>query len=137
MAVGTGHSATVTFTTSSYSLAARSIQLHAEDAPQVDATHLGTTGTRAYIPADLAELGDLTVEFLFDTDDGMPTIGVSEQVTVTFKLLPGEDTAATLAGNASIRNNQWPTLETNEMMVGSIVIQWEAQPTFTPAVTTP
>lgn len=57
----------------------------------VNTSHMGTTEAHTFIPTDLYDPGELTVELNFEpTDDqAVPMVAAAESVTVTF---PGADT---------------------------------------------
>jgi len=57
----------------------------------IDITHMGTTVAREFMPSDLYEPGELSVELAFDPSTPPPITGAAETITVTF---PDASTAA-------------------------------------------
>jgi len=59
----------------------------------IETSHMGTTGGRTFIPGDLYDPGELSVELNFEATDDVttPIAAAAETVTVTF---PGSDTWA-------------------------------------------
>ncbi len=52
----------------------------------VDSSHLGTANFRTFIPGELTDPGELSLELAFDPDDDPPFNGDAEVITVTFPL---------------------------------------------------
>lgn len=94
--VGTG--ATLTFGTSTWTGDLTSISWGGISRPSLDTTHLGTTDARTFIPGDLFDPGELTVEFLFDTDSEPPYTASPETITLTF---PDSDAASGAGATAA------------------------------------
>jgi hypothetical protein len=104
----------------------------------VDATHLETTGTRDYVPADLGELAVMSCTLLFDTENatGMPAVGgAAAAIVLTYKQMPAQTAPANLTGVGYVSRVKWPDSNTNEVMVAEIDFQWTEAPTFTAATT--
>lgn len=135
----TGHGATVTFGTTSWSGKLQSVPTNLQlSRPRVDKSHLGTSGQREYMPGDLEDLGEVTLDVLFEQARGLPATGTAaETITITFPLNPSnsEAVAATLAGTGFITQTQYPPLQTNTVMVGQITFSFDGAtgPAFTAA----
>lgn len=135
----TGHGATVTFGTTSWAGKLRGIPTNLQiTRPRVDKSHLATSGQREYMPGDLEELGEVTLDVLFEQGRGLPSTGsTAETITITFPLNPadGSAAAATLAGTGFITGTQQPALQTGQEMVGQITFSYDGGtgPTFTAA----
>ena len=55
----------------------------------IDTTHLGTTTARTFMPTDLYDAGEITIEGHMDSTLGCPIDGAAATLTITF---PGSDT---------------------------------------------
>ena len=62
--------------------------------PAVDTTHLGTTTARTFMPGDLYDPGELTVEFQLDSDQTWGTTIAAEAATITITFADAETWAA-------------------------------------------
>lgn len=134
MALSTGHGTTITFGTSSFTAAFRSVGGATEDRPEIDTSYLGTTGHRTKIPGDLADAGSFDIEFLVDAEDDPPwpdITEVAETVTITYPVTVTGQTAANEAGSAFVTSVTKPTLVTDELMVGTATITWADGPAWT------
>lgn len=122
----TGHSASLTLGTTSGTWKVRSITLHEREIPLVDTTYLATTTMRTKMVGDLYDNTPIVIEVLFQGTQGLPTVGVSETVTVTFPIPGGgASTAPTLVGTGIINKVKYPKLATNELQVGEITVTWD------------
>ena len=133
----TGHGASITFGTTSWSGKITGIPTNlSKTVPRVDISYLGTSGQREYMPGDLEDLGEITLDVAFESKTGLPATGTgSETITITWPLAPGGGgvTAATLAGTGFITAVQYPPLQTNTMQVGQITLSFDGftGPTWT------
>ncbi len=129
----TGNGATITFASGiTATLKIRSIDPSAESIGKIECSDLGTTVTKKYIPEDLAEPTELSIEWLWDTFDTPPTPGLSlGLVTVTYPTRSGETTPATRAGNAYVMEVKHPRLANGELQLGTARIQFEGSLTYT------
>lgn len=125
----TGHGATVTFGTSAWTGKLGGIPTNlALTRPPVDISVLGTTGEREYMPGDLSDLGQVTLDVAFEAVTGLPALGsASETITITWPLGPGGGgvTAANLAGTGFVAGVTYPPMQTNTMQQGQITIQFD------------
>jgi hypothetical protein len=134
----TGHGATVTFGTTSWSGKLMGIPTNLSfTRPRVETTYLGTSTNRTYMPGDLNELGEITLDVMFESAVGLPAIGtVAETITITFPLPGGgAATAANIAGTGFITATSFPPLQTGALQQGSITFTFDGGtgPTFTAA----
>ena len=85
--IGTG--TTITFSTGFF---AEIVDISGPEASResVQVSHMGTTTAHIFLPTDLVDWGDLTVELLLDPQTKPPVNAVAETVTITFP-----DSAAT------------------------------------------
>ena len=101
MAADTGTGSTVTFGTSGWAGEILDINFDGFNREAIDTTHLGTTTARTFMPSDLYDPGELTLEVQFDGDDG-PPIAAAETITITFPLKSGDTTAGNWAGSGFV-----------------------------------
>lgn len=131
----TGQGATLTLATTGSVGVIRSMTLPEFTIDKIDTTDLSTTAFKTYIKSDLAEPGELTAELLFDAeDDAVPSLGVSETVTVTFPIHTGTNTTnATLAGTGFITGFKLPDMQVGELQVATVTIAFDGltDPAFT------
>jgi len=133
----TGHGASVTFGTTSWSGKLISIPTNLNLArPRVDISYLGTSGQREYMPGDLEDIGEITLDVAFEAKTGLPaTSTAAETITVTWPIAPGGGgvTAANLAGTGFITSISYPPMQTNIIQTGKITISFDGftGPTWT------
>lgn len=101
--IGTG--TIVAFTTTAYAAELLSVSWSGISRPSVETTHIGTAaatggstnfGNGTFVPGDIVDPGELTLEYNFDPDKtiaGMHTSAL-DTITVTFPLYAGDATAA-------------------------------------------
>jgi hypothetical protein len=79
---GTG--ATITFGTSTFAAELLDLSWDGRTRDALKSTHMGTTGSHTYIPADLVDGGEVTATFHFNCTDNTATLlsAVAEMVTV-------------------------------------------------------
>ena len=124
--VDTGHAAAFTLATTGGTWKPREIKVHDREIPTVDTTYLATTVMRTVMVGDLYDLTMVVIKVLFQGTQGLPTVGVSETVTITFPTPGGgAATPATLIGTGIIVKVVYPTLMTNELQMGEIHIKWD------------
>lgn len=87
--VGTG--AVFTFVTTALSLDLTSIEWGGISREPIDVTHLGSTPAKEFIPGDLYDAGEITIEGLLDPNDGdaVPISGAAETMRITFPIPAG------------------------------------------------
>lgn len=103
---------------------------------RIDASYLGSTTYREYIPADLTDPPSLTVTCIFETSVSMPAAGDDMgTITVTYPLRTGEVTAATYAGTGNVGAVTMPSIANGEVMECTIRVDFDGGtgPTFTKA----
>lgn len=133
----TGHGASITFATSSWTGKIRGIPTNlSKSIPVVNISHLGTSGQEETMPGDLETLDEVEVDVLFEAVTGLPATGTVETITITYPLqASGATTAANIAGTGFITMIQHPPLQTNQEMLGKIRFKYDGAtgPTFTAA----
>ncbi len=90
MATDVGTGSTITFS-SGFMAEINNISHSGISRESVDTSHMGTTTARTFIPGDLFDPGEITVELNFNTNVKPPILEAAETVTVTF---PTSDTWA-------------------------------------------
>ena len=115
----------------------RSIQLPTWVQEKIDASCLSTIGFMRYIPADVTDPGELTLEAIFDPTDDLPVFGQVEDITITLPVGTAGNTAATITGSGFITSDQLPSLALNELMMLTLTFAFDGDtgPLFTPEVT--
>lgn len=88
-AVDVGTGATITFGTSGFTAQITDISIDGIERESIDTTHLGTTasggvGSKTYIPADLSDAGEVSIEGHFNPDTDPPIEEPAEIITITF-----------------------------------------------------
>lgn len=134
----TGHGASMTFGTSSYSFNWTKISLSGTSREPVDITKLATTGQMEKMAGDLEEPGTATIDFQWDQAAAVPaTSTAAETVTVTFPAPAGHATPPTYAGTGLITAVKLPDLGTGELQMGQLTVQWDGGtgPAYTPSST--
>lgn len=77
---------TVTFGTSSFAAHVLSVDWGGRTRGTIESTHMGTSGTRTYIPQTLRDGGEITLEYFFNCTDATDTLlsAVAETVTIAW-----------------------------------------------------
>ena len=120
MAADVGTGATVVFGTTGFSANVTGINHSGLSRAAIDTSYLGTTGGRTFIPGDLYDPGQLTLEIDFDpasviADEIYST--AAETVTVTFP------DASTLSGSAFCTNLSFG-VPLEDKQTGSVTLDW-------------
>ncbi len=132
----TGNGATVTFSTSSLSLAVIAIQIGEQSIDMLDVSTLATTGDQEMIASDLKKAQEVTLTVLHVATTTAPVVGgAAETMTVTLPLFTGTTTAANLAGTAQFTSFKLPDLKNGELMTSQIKWKYNGDtgPTYTKA----
>jgi Lambda phage tail tube protein, TTP len=119
----TGLGAAITFS-SGFMARMLSIEISGIERAELESTHMGTTGAaKTFVPADLYDPGEMTVEMHFDTDASPPITGAAETVTITW---PDAETWACSGFLKSFAMNA----PTEEFMTATAVIKFTGPWTF-------
>lgn len=132
----TGTGATFSLSVSNQSSAIRSITMPEFAVEDIETTHLGTTNFKTYIPSDLTEPGEITIEYLFDaTSDAIIARGADEIVTVTWPIhTTGNTTNATFVADGYVRSIKLPDFAVGELQIATLVFKLngaDTEPAFT------
>jgi len=103
--VGTG--TTIAFATSSFTAEVMNLNGNDMTRPDIDTSHMGTTGYKTYIPGKLLEGGAIEMEINFDPDATPPLSGAAETITITFPLPSGQATPADVEFSGYINSWSW------------------------------
>lgn len=122
--VGTGTS--ITFLTSSLSLQVTNIEMSGTEREAIDITHLGSTSFRKFMPGDLTDLGELSVEVNLDTQVGDSIKNLlaasAETIRITFPIPSGLTTAGKLEFTGFATGFEF-ALPLEEVQTGTITIK--------------
>ena len=120
----TGHGATITFGTSSWTGNIIDITPPVHTRQEIDSTHLTSSTYEETIVGDLVKLEPSPITFEFDADEPLPYSAADELITITFPVPAGGSTGAKFAGDGRFTSFSPPQLATNQKMVASGVISW-------------
>jgi len=100
MATNVGTGSTITFSSGFFG-EILSIGWSGINREAVETSHMGTTGGRTFIPGDLYDPGELSVELNFEATDDVttPITSAAETVTVTIPNSPTATTVSTWAAS--------------------------------------
>jgi len=129
MPVDTGTGATITFGTSSWSANILSIDWSGLSRDSIETTHLGTTAAKTFIPEDLYDSGEVSLDFQFDVDDFPPIDQAAETITITAPLSSSGSTAGKWAATGFMTDFSFNVTTGAELMSGSATVK------FTGAIT--
>lgn len=100
----------------------------------IPTSHSGTTGAKTFIPSNLYDAGEITIEGYYDNTKTFvtPITASTETVTIT-KLATGQSTGGTVAGSAFLISFEYggPTDDTPEAATFTAVIKYADDLTFT------
>ncbi len=97
---GTG--ASIAFATSQFASNLISLTLPEKTRAEMDTSHLGTSSAKTWKNAKLKDVGTIACEFDHNPDEVSLIEQEPEQITITYPLLPGQATAATLVFNGFV-----------------------------------
>lgn len=98
-----------------------------------ETSHMSTTnGWRTYLPTDLKDPGEVTVETRFDKNAAVKTAmaAAAESVTVTAPVHPGGSSAFTTACSGFATNYEWDQ-PMDDVMNATMTIKFTGEPTLT------
>lgn len=105
----------------------------------LDTSHLGTTTSRTFIAADLADNGGFSVEFIADqltNTGGTPATfsilsDAANTTTITYSPTGSSTNGATIVGSAFCVEYSPPSATVGELKKGSAKFKWAGNITFT------
>jgi len=133
----TGHGASLTFGTTALAFQWRKIGKVVQSRGKIDDSDLSNTNLKSYLFDDLAEPGDVEIEFVFDPTESMPSINaVAETITITGPIPPDGASAADLEGTGAVTEiTASPEFTSNGLQVGTIKVAFDGKtaPVYTAA----
>lgn len=134
----TGNQATITFAEGIVApLKVRRIMQPEESLGKIDASTLASQVYREFIPEDLTDAPEITVEFNWDSSQAAPVLGTYlGLVTITYPEHPVVGESATRTGTGYVSGIKHPDLANNEIQTGTLKIQFDhgdTNLTYTPA----
>lgn len=129
--IQTGHGATITFGTSSFTGSITAIGGFTTTREALDTSHLGTSTYRTFTPGDLIDAGEFEVTLLYDADEQPPISGAAETVTITLPdSNPASGGGATIAGSAFVTQFTTPEIATDQLLTASFTVKWAGTITY-------
>lgn len=128
----TGFGTTITFQ-SGWFASVTSAQWGGIKRESIDTTHMASTsGWATFMPSDIKDAGELTVEMLFDADTTFitPIGAAAESVTFTFPIETGHSTAATWACSGFLTSFEIG-VPMDDKMTSTAKIKFSGVPTLT------
>ena len=137
--VDTATGITVVFATSAFTAEVKDVSWGGISRESKDISHQGNAapgagkfGNMTFMPGDLSDPGELSLEIHFDADQEPPIDQAAEPITVTWPKVSGDTTAATWAGEGFITSfEQSATLD--EVMTASITVKFSGNITMVAA----
>ena len=111
MATDVGHGGSISFS-SSFLAEITNIAHDGIAREAINTSHMGSTNWHNFIPEELADPGELTVELNFDQDATPPITATAESVTVT---LPDGTATASWAASGFLTGFQWNAPDADKM----------------------
>jgi hypothetical protein len=138
--VDVGYGTTVVFGTSAFSAELLSVDWGGISREAIDVTHMGSGapgagvfGNMEFIPNDISDPGELTMEIHFNPDTLPPIDAVAETVTVTFPLFAGDTTPADWEGSGFVTSYE-PTVPHDDKMTATMTVKFSGNITRTAAI---
>ena len=122
MPVDIGTGASVVFGTSSFTANFTSLSIDGITRISIPTSHLGTTTAHTFVPGDLIDAGEFSMEFQWDPDDYPPIEGAIETITISFPLSSGGSTKATFAFSGFMTNFSG-AIPLEDLMTGSATVK--------------
>ncbi len=130
-----GEGATATFPGIS-SACARSISISGFSVDKIDATCLDSSNFKEYIPSFLKEPGEVSATFRFDGALPVASVGDVGTATISFGLLDGETTAASLSGSGFLTDVSTSEINGTSLVEMTVTFAFDGvgtEPSFTAA----
>lgn len=133
--IATGHGAVLLFGTSiTFVPAVISISGFEMARGDLDKSHLGSGDYREFIPGDITDPGEFTVDFFYDANSQPPFLADPE--TITIRLVDSSagtvhaTTSAQVSGTGYIKSWSTPEVVTGTLMRCQVTIKWSGALTF-------
>ena len=121
----TGAGATLALTTTGSIGTIKSIKMNEITIDDLETSDLSSTSWKTFIATDLADPGELTADIYFDGDASVPSLGVSETVTLTLPKVVATNTAATYAGTGYVKSYKLPDFDIGELQMATITVKFD------------
>lgn len=118
-----GNGTSIAFSTSFFALVT-DISWSGIEREAVDSSTLSTSGGKTFMPSDVYDPGELSVEMQFDTDKAPPITGAEEAITITFP------DAETWAANGFLTGFEISDITNESIMKGTGTIKFTGDITF-------
>lgn len=122
MPVDNGTGGTITFGTSGFTANISNINWDGMERASIATSHLGTTTAHTFIPGDLYDPGELSLDIQFDPDEFPPINSAAETITVTYPLSSGGTTAANWAATGFVTGASH-VVPLEALMTGTITVK--------------
>ncbi len=130
-----GEGATASFPGIS-SACARSISISGFSVDKIDATCLDSSNFKEYVPSFLKEPGEVSATFRFAGDLPIASVGEPGSATISFGLLDGETTAASLSGSGFLTDVSTSEINGTSLVEMTVTFAFDGvgtEPSFTAA----
>ena len=131
--VGEGATATFPGITSA---CARSISVSGFSVDKIDATCLDSDNFKEYVPSFLKEPGEVSATFRFTGELPVADVGTIGTATISFGLLDGETTAASLTGSGFLTDVSTSEINGTSLVEMTVTFAFDGvgtEPAFTAA----
>ena len=128
--VGTGVS--IVFGTSGFAARIQEVGGPSMSREAVKTTHLGTTGSHIFMPADLVDGGEITLTVHHDPSLTPPISGPAETVTITWPIPASLTTGAQWAASCFMTGYN-PGATVDELMTAQVTLKVSGAISITPA----
>ena len=140
--VRSGIGTTIAFATSAFTARVKGYTDLSVERTTLDGTHMGTAASVAapftglhfkeMVPGDLATVGDLQLDIVFDPDENTVPIAADEEViTITFATVGAQTAGATWVFTGFVSKFD-AAIPHDGLMTGSITLVVNGEPTWTP-----
>lgn len=124
-----GHGTTITF--SGWTPEVISVEIGAAERESIETTDLADTSWKSYVPASLADPGDVTVTCHHTGDSEADITGGAGTLTITKPVPSGGSTGATEASTAHLTSWQVGTFATDQRVESVAVFKRSGTVTYT------
>lgn len=118
--IGTGTS--ITFGTSGFTGEIIGVAQSGIERPAIPTSHLGTTSSHTFMPGDLVDEGEVTLEVAYNPNTQPPIRGAAETITITFPVPSGSSNGATAQFSGFCTGWDW-NAPLEEKMVANVTIK--------------
>jgi hypothetical protein len=125
-AKATGNGATAAFTSSTFTADIKKISAITSTGEAIEVSHLGTTVHKEYIPGDLVEISEVTIEYFYDPMTAPLAVNTKDTLTITLPEVTTTGNPGSITGTGFVtENTQTPDLENGAAMMGSLKFRYD------------